>query len=133
MNFSHFPLCHLQQKTWRKIWLALFKPSSTGVGRLEFCTVLDSSAITDPKKASRLRTSERKVVRLSDCLSVTPAPKESCPSKCTAFYLNTIQCTYILASMTSQDWLNALCLLAFQVHVTLFDQYFPLFLLYQLK
>ncbi|CAK6956461.1 docking protein 1 [Scomber scombrus] len=102
------------KKTWRKIWLVLFKPSSTGVGRLEFYTVIDSNAITDPKKASRLRTPERKVVRLSDCLSVTPAPKESCPSRCTAFYLNTTQSTYTLASMTSQDWLSALSLLAFQ-------------------
>lgn len=115
-NFSHFPLCHLQQKTWRKIWLVLFKPSSTGVGRLEFYTVIDGNA--DPKKASRLRTPERKVVRLSDCLSVTPAPKESCPSRCTAFYLNTTQCTYTFASMTNQDWLSALSLLAFQVHVS---------------
>ncbi|XP_029369171.1 docking protein 2, partial [Echeneis naucrates] len=55
-----------------------------------------------------------KVVRLSDLLSVTPAPKESCPQGCTAFYLNTIQCTYTLASTTSQDWLSALCLLTFQ-------------------
>lgn len=123
-HFFHFPLCHLQQRTWRKLWMVLFKPSSTGVGRLEFHTVLDNNAVNDQKKVGRQKTPERKVVRLSDCLSVTPAPKESCPAGCTAFYINTTQCNYTLASLTSQDWLSALCLLAFQVsHVPLHDQY----------
>ncbi|XP_035525543.1 docking protein 3 [Morone saxatilis] len=102
------------KRTWRKIWMVLFKPSSTGVGRLELFTVLDNNAVTDQKKVSRQKTPERKVVRLSDCLSVTPAPKESCPPGCTAFYLNTTQCKYTLASTASDDWISALCLLAFQ-------------------
>lgn len=114
-NYFSFPLRRLQQRIWRKIWMTLFKPSSTGVGRLEISNVLDTNPITDQKKAGRLRTSERKVVRLSDCVSVTHAPKESCPKGHTAFYLNTIQSTYTLASMMSQDWISALCLLAFQV------------------
>lgn len=101
------------KRSWRKIWTVLFKASSTGVGRLEFSTVADSSYVADQKKACRQKT-ERKVVRLSDCLSVTAASKESCPAGCSAFYLNTTQCTYTLASTTSQDWLSALCLLAFQ-------------------
>ncbi|XP_070818272.1 docking protein 3 [Chaetodon trifascialis] len=102
------------KKTWRKIWMVLFKPSSTGVGRVELYTVFDNSAVTEQKKAGWQKTPERKVVRLSDCLSVSPAPKESCPQGCTAFNLNTIQCSYTLASTASQDWLSALCLLAFQ-------------------
>ncbi|XP_059202996.1 docking protein 3 [Centropristis striata] len=102
------------KRTWRKIWMVLFKPSSTGVGRLELSTVCDNNAATDQRKIGWNKAPERKVVRLSDCLSVLPAPKESCPSGCTAFCLNTTQCTYTLASKTSQDWLNALCLLAFQ-------------------
>uniref|UniRef100_A0A672Z2P3 PH domain-containing protein n=1 Tax=Sphaeramia orbicularis TaxID=375764 RepID=A0A672Z2P3_9TELE len=112
--FSLVLFCRLQQKTWRKVWTVLFKPSSTGVGRLELCNICDSP-MTDQKKAGRLKPPERKVVRLSDCLSITSAPKESCPSQCTAFYLNTTICTYTLASDTSQDWISALCLLAFQV------------------
>ncbi|XP_078117031.1 docking protein 2 [Sander vitreus] len=102
------------KKTWRKVSVMLFKPSAMGVGRLELSTVLDNNAATDHRKVGRYKTPERKVVRLSDCLSVIPAPKESCPSGCTAFYLHTIRCTYTLASTTSQDWLSALCLLAFQ-------------------
>ncbi|KAF3693740.1 Docking protein 3 Downstream of tyrosine kinase 3 [Channa argus] len=42
------------------------------------------------------------------------ATKESCPQGCTAFYLNTTQCTYTLASTTGEDWMSALCVLAFQ-------------------
>lgn len=97
------------------MWMVLFKPSSTGVGRVELYTVLDNYAATEQKKICWQKTPERKVVRLSDCLSVTPAPKQSCPPGCTAFRLNTIQCNYTLASTASQDWLSALCLLAFQV------------------
>ncbi|XP_026186434.1 docking protein 3 [Mastacembelus armatus] len=100
------------KRTWRKIRMILFKPSSTGVGRLELHTVIDTN--TDQKKINRLKTPDRKVVRLSDCLSVTTASQESCPQGCTAFYLSTTQCTYTLASTTSQEWLSALCLLAFQ-------------------
>ncbi|XP_035017360.2 docking protein 2 [Hippoglossus stenolepis] len=102
------------KRTWRKIWMVLYKPSSTGVGRLELFTVWDKNNVADQKRASRQKTPERKVVRLCDCLSVTPAPDKSCPQGCTAFYLKTTQCTYTLASTTSQDWLSAVCLLAFQ-------------------
>lgn len=92
--------------------MTLFKPSSSGVGRLELYTEFDNNAVTEQKKK---KTQERKVVRLSDCLSVTHAPNESCPPGCTAFYLNTTHCNYNLATKESQDWLDALCLLAFQV------------------
>ncbi|XP_029021514.1 docking protein 3 [Betta splendens] len=102
------------KKIWRKIWMMLFKASSSGLGRLEFFNVLDTNPVSDQKKAGRQKTSERKVVRLRDCLSVTPAPKESCLEGYTCFYLSTTQCTYTLASMTSEDWISALCLLAFQ-------------------
>ncbi|XP_011478626.2 docking protein 3 [Oryzias latipes] len=102
------------KKTWRKTWMALFKASSTGVGRLELSNVSDGSSAGDQKKSGRQKSTERKVVRLSDCLSATPAVKESCPSGCTAFCLNTTQSTYIFASNTSEEWLSALCLLAFQ-------------------
>ncbi|XP_072289533.1 docking protein 3 [Eucyclogobius newberryi] len=103
-------------KTWRKIWMALYKSSSSGVGRLELHTVVDgnTAAMYEQKKTVRPKSQARKVVRLSDCLSVTSASKESCPTDCEAFYLNTKSVTYTLASPTTQDWISALCLLAFQ-------------------
>ncbi|XP_061581015.1 uncharacterized protein dok3 [Cololabis saira] len=103
------------KRTWRKIWMLLFKPSSTGVGRLEFYNASESSFNGDQIKAGRKKPADRKVVRLCDFLSVTPAAKEpSCPAGCTAFYLKTMQCTYTFASTDSQDWLGALSHLAFQ-------------------
>uniref|UniRef100_A0A1A8FDL1 Docking protein 3 n=3 Tax=Nothobranchius korthausae TaxID=1143690 RepID=A0A1A8FDL1_9TELE len=112
-------MLHLQavkfgKKTWRKVRMVLFKPSSTGVGRLEFCTMSDSSSFSEHMKPGRQKTTEKKVVRLSDCLSVTPAARESCPAGSTAFYVHTMQSTYTFASTSSPDWISALCLLAFQ-------------------
>ncbi|XP_071779178.2 docking protein 3 [Centroberyx gerrardi] len=104
------------KRTWRKTWMVLFEPSSSGIGRLELYSVRDtcSDATSQNKKPSQRKLAERRVVRLSDCLSITPAPEESCPLGCRALYLNTTQCTYTLASTTCQDWLSALCSLAFQ-------------------
>lgn len=97
--------------------MALFKASSTGVGRLELSNVSDGYYPGDQKRSGRQKSTEKKVVRLSDCLSATPAVKESCPSGCTAFCLNTTQSSYTFASRTSEEWLSALCLLAFQVSI----------------
>uniref|UniRef100_A0A8C6TEG8 IRS-type PTB domain-containing protein n=1 Tax=Neogobius melanostomus TaxID=47308 RepID=A0A8C6TEG8_9GOBI len=108
------PLSNLsvQQKIWRKIWMYCFKPSPNGVGRLEMYG--HNYTMFDHKKTGQLKSQAKKVVRLSDCVSVTPAPKESCPTDCEAFYLTTTSATYTLASPATQDWISALCLLAFQ-------------------
>lgn len=97
--------------------MMLFKPSTTGVGRLEICTAIDNNATTG-QKVTRHKEADRKVIRLSDCLSVTPATEESCPPGCTALYLNTMQSRYTLASTASQAWHSALCHLAFQVNIS---------------
>lgn len=113
MHFSHPWLCHLLQRMWRKIWMVLYKPSSTGVGRLELYT--HNNPFTEQKKGIWQKTPEKKVVRSSDCLSITPALTESCPPGCTAFYLTTTQCNFMLASTESKQWLSVLCLLTSQV------------------
>lgn len=105
------PFCHLLQKIWKKTWMVLFKPSYRGVGRVEFYTI-GNRAYANYMKT---KTPERKVVRLSDCVSISPAQEVSCPAACTAFHLKTTQCTYVLASTASQQWLSALQLLTFQV------------------
>lgn len=108
------PPCLLQQTTWRKMWMVLFKPSFSGVSRLELHTLHDESTGYGKKKA------EKMVVRLNDCLSVTAAPAESCPPGCTAFSINTSANNYTLASTCTQQWLSAIWLLAFQVSLPLF-------------
>lgn len=93
--------------------MVLFKPTFSGVGRLELHAVLDEGTAT--KKRRAVKELEKIVVRLQDCLSAAPAPEEPCPVDCTAFYLNTLTCNYILASSASQQWLSAIWFIAFQV------------------
>lgn len=95
--------------------MVLFKPSFSGVSRLELNTLHDESTGYGRKKA------EKTVVRLDDCLSATSAPDESCPPGCTAFYLNTTANNFILASTCTQQWLSAIWLQAFQVSLPLFS------------
>lgn len=102
------------KKTWRKLWMVLYKPSSTGVGRLQLYTVVESTAGSENKKSGWNTAQPRKVVRLSDCLSVTSARQQSCPSGCEAFVLNTTSDVYTLASASTPDWISALCQLVFQ-------------------
>lgn len=99
--------------------MVLFKPSFSGVGRLELHTLHDESTGYGKKKA------EKMVVRLNDCLSATSAPDESCPPGCTAFYLHTTVNNYTLASTCTQQWLSGIWLLAFQVSLPLFLQLQP--------
>ncbi|XP_052005854.1 uncharacterized protein LOC127659910 [Xyrauchen texanus] len=104
------------KKIWRKIWLILFEPSSAGIGRMELFDIRDGGGlkgltIARPKG---LRKTDRRVIYLTDCLSITPAPGESCPKDCSTFFLNTISCTYTIAAPTQEDWISVLCQLAFQ-------------------
>uniref|UniRef100_A0A8C9UWP6 Docking protein 3 n=1 Tax=Scleropages formosus TaxID=113540 RepID=A0A8C9UWP6_SCLFO len=103
------------KKNWKRIWAMLFQASSSGIGRMELCSVRDGGAgLSAAALRQGLRRTDRTVIRLADCLSVSAAPEESCPPDCTAFYLNTTQRTYMLAAEPSHDWVSKLCQLAFQ-------------------
>ncbi|XP_034036829.1 docking protein 2-like [Thalassophryne amazonica] len=107
----------LIRKTWQKIWMVLFKPSSCAAGRLEIYSMQNdtgSNSIFDQRKAAQQKPPAKKVVRFCEFLGVSHAPLQSCPAGCAAFYLNTTLRTYTLASPLCQDWLRALALLAFQ-------------------
>ncbi|XP_067237969.1 docking protein 3 [Chanodichthys erythropterus] len=103
------------KKIWRKSWLVLFEPSPAGVGRMELYDMRDGGlkgfSISRP---AGLRKTDKRVIRLTDCLSITPAPGESCPTDCSAFFLNTTSCTYTIAAPTREDWISVLCQRAFQ-------------------
>ncbi|KAI4897508.1 hypothetical protein NFI96_001952 [Prochilodus magdalenae] len=100
-------------KIWRKTWAILFEPSPIGIGRIEMYDMRDGGGVSSLKPAG-LKKAEKRVVRLDDCLSITPAPGESCPSECIAFYLNTTQRTYTLAGPKQDEWVPTLCQLAFK-------------------
>lgn len=92
----------------------VFKPSQAGVGRIEIYDVREGAGMS--AKLANLKKSEKRVIRLSECLSVTPALGESCPAGCNAFYLNTVHRIYTLAAPIEDEWVTSLCSLAFQVN-----------------
>ncbi|XP_057206098.1 docking protein 2 [Triplophysa rosa] len=104
------------KKIWRMTWLIVFEPSPTGIGRMELYDMRDGRGLlgSGTARPAGLKKMDKRVIRLSDCLSITPAPGESCPTDCSAFFLNTITCTYTIATPTREDWMSVLCQLAFQ-------------------
>ncbi|XP_067312583.1 docking protein 2 isoform X2 [Pseudorasbora parva] len=104
------------KKIWRKSWLVLFEPSPAGIGRMELYDMRDGGGLKGFifARPAGLRKMDKRVIRLTDCLSITPAPGERCPTDCSAFFLNTTSCTYTIAAPTWEDWISVLCKLAFQ-------------------
>ncbi|XP_056328405.1 docking protein 3 [Danio aesculapii] len=104
------------KKIWRKSWLVLLEAGPAGVGRLELWDLRDGGGRMGfgISKPAGFKRTDKRVIRLSDCLSITPAPAESCPTDCSAFFLNTISCTFTIAAPQQDDWLAVLCRLAFQ-------------------
>ncbi|NXO40885.1 DOK3 protein, partial [Locustella ochotensis] len=100
------------KRSWRKMRAQLFAASPSGVARMERFDVRDDGTI--PEKTS-LQRCARRVIRLSDCVSVGPAGTESCPKATAAFYLTTTEKSYLLAAEQRDEWIAQLCQLAFQV------------------
>lgn len=90
------------------MWAQLFADSPSGVARLEY---FEGVAV---EKAS-LRKSERKVIRLSDCVSVERAGEHSAPKDTAPFYLCMMERNILLAADQPDDWIECVCQLAFQV------------------
>ncbi|XP_009982244.1 PREDICTED: docking protein 3, partial [Tauraco erythrolophus] len=103
--------CKFGKRSWRKMRAQLFAASPSGVARMEKFDVRDDG--TAMEKTS-LRRCTRRVIRLSDCVSVGPAGTESCPKATTAFYVTTTEKSYVLAAEQRDEWIAQLCQLAFQ-------------------
>ncbi|XP_009079351.1 PREDICTED: docking protein 3, partial [Acanthisitta chloris] len=103
--------CKFGKRSWRKMRAQLFAASSYGVARMEKFDVRDDGVT--PEKTS-LQRCARRVIRLSDCVSVGPAGTESCPKATAAFYLTTTEKSYVLAAEQRDEWISQLCQLAFQ-------------------
>ncbi|KAM6299859.1 docking protein 3 [Aegotheles albertisi] len=103
--------CKFGKRSWRKMRAQLFAASPSGVARMEKFEVRDDG--TALEKTS-LRRCTRRVIRLSDCVSVGPAGTESCPKATAAFYLTTTEKSYVLAAEQRDEWIAQLCQLAFQ-------------------
>lgn len=81
----------------------LFAASPSGVARMEKFDVRDDGTI--PEKTS-LQRCARRVIRLSDCVSVGPAGTETCPKATAAFYLTTTEKSYVLAAEQRDEWIT---------------------------
>ncbi|XP_013911639.1 PREDICTED: docking protein 3 [Thamnophis sirtalis] len=98
------------KKTWRKVWVQLFADSPFGVARLEYFEARDGGAAG---KAT-LRKGERKVIRLSDCVSVERAEDQSSPKETVPFYLCMLERNWMFAADQPNEWIEFICQLAFQ-------------------
>ncbi|NWX94026.1 DOK3 protein, partial [Nothoprocta pentlandii] len=99
------------KRSWRKMRAQLFAASLSGVARMEKFDVRDDGTMLEK---SSLRRCARRVIRLSDCVSVGPLGTESCPKDTAAFYLTTTEKSYVLAAEQRDEWISQLCQLAFQ-------------------
>ncbi|XP_060621628.2 docking protein 3 [Anolis sagrei] len=98
------------KKAWRKVWAQLFADSPSGVARLEYFEAREG---VKAEKAT-LRKGERKVIRLSDCVSVERAEEQSSPKDTTPFCLCMMERNCFLAVDQPDEWIECICQLAFQ-------------------
>ncbi|XP_034298118.1 docking protein 3 [Pantherophis guttatus] len=109
-GFLYIQHAKFGKKTWRKVWVQLFADSPFGVARLEYFEARDSGAAG---KAT-LRKGERKVIRLSDCVSVERAEDQSSPKDTVPFYLCMLERNWMFAADQPNEWIEFICQLAFQ-------------------
>lgn len=67
----------------------------------------------------KTRKLDKKIIRLSECISILPALTESCPKdNMTAFCVETNDKTHVFAAEkhTAKEWMDIMCDIAFQVH-----------------
>ncbi|XP_076145333.1 docking protein 1b [Alosa pseudoharengus] len=100
-------------KKWKKNWFVLYPASQNGIARLEFydCGGSGSEKPTNTKKL------DKKIIRLSECISILPAVTESCPKEnMAAFCVETNDKTHVFAAEkhVTTDWVEKMCEIAFQ-------------------
>ncbi|KAM7393545.1 hypothetical protein PAMP_020408 [Pampus punctatissimus] len=111
-------------KKWKPVWLSLFPPSSSGVGRLEIQDMGGGGAGGDHGTGVRrhhqpLGDRKLKVVRLSELISVLRLPPnaEACPMEnMSAFCVETQDRTMVFAALKDDcvEWVEKLCKVTFQ-------------------
>lgn len=112
-------LFYITQQKWKKNWFVLYPASQNGIARLEF---YDSGAGSSGGSISasneKTRKLDKKIIRLSECISILPALTENCPKdNMAAICVETIEKTHVFAAEknTIKDWMDTMCDIAFQV------------------
>lgn len=103
------------KKSWRRVWAHLYAGGPSGVARLEIWDTREGGVpgAVGERATGPGRRGERRVIRLADCVSVQPTEAESCPRDTSAFLLSTTERSHVLAAPHRQEWLDAICQLAF--------------------
>lgn len=115
------PLWFSPQK-WKKNWFVLYPASQNGIARLEF---FDSSSGgsgggggSGSGTNEKTRKLDKKIIRLSECISILPALTETCPKEnMAAFCVETNDKMHMFAAeqSTAKEWMETMCDIAFQV------------------
>ncbi|KAM6960210.1 docking protein 1b [Tautogolabrus adspersus] len=109
-------------KKWKKNWFVLYPASQNGIARLEFydspsgggAGVSGGSGSGSNEKTRKL---DKKIIRLSECISILPALTESCPKEnMSAFCVETNDKMHVFAAEknVAKDWMDTMCDIAFQ-------------------
>ncbi|XP_048041923.1 docking protein 1b [Megalobrama amblycephala] len=99
-------------KKWKKNWFVLYPASQNGIARLEF---YDCSGSASDKPSTKKM--DKKIIRLSECISILPAVTETCPKEnMAAFCVETNDKTYVFAAekYITNEWVEKMCEIAFQ-------------------
>ncbi|KAI5625815.1 docking protein 1 [Silurus asotus] len=99
-------------KKWKKNWFVLYPASQNGIARLEFYDCAGSAS--DKPSTKKL---DKKIIRLSECISILPALTESCPKEnMSAFCVETNDKTHVFAAekLICNEWVEKMCEIAFQ-------------------
>lgn len=71
----------------------------------------------------KTRKLDKKIIRLSECISILPSLTESCPKEnMSAFCVETNDKTHVFAAEknAAKDWMDTMCDIAFQVSLHFF-------------
>lgn len=109
-------------KKWKKNWFVLYPASQNGIARLEFYDSPSgggggAGGGSGSGSNEKTRKLDKKIIRLSECISILPALTESCPKEnMAAFCVETNDKTHVFAAEKSaaKDWMDTMCDIAFQ-------------------
>lgn len=109
-------------KKWKKNWFVLYPASQNGIARLEFYDSPSgggggAGGGSGSGSNEKTRKLDKKIIRLSECISILPALMESCPKEnMAAFCVETNDKTHVFAAEknVAKDWMDTMCDIAFQ-------------------
>ncbi|XP_060886972.1 docking protein 1b [Labrus mixtus] len=109
-------------KKWKKNWFVLYPASQNGIARLEFYDSPSGGGAgagggSGSGSNEKTRKLDKKIIRLSECISILPALMESCPKdNMSAFCVETNDKTHVFAAEKNavKDWMDTMCDIAFQ-------------------